>query len=376
MKKFLKEKFFFLIDKEEKEYIRQEVMNRDHLIIQIILGIVSLLELVVLILSILSPDPNSGLQSASIALYITLIAVCLISIVALEIFKRKKKPFPYFVFVAIFTFVVMLWGAGMSIIVSYSSFSMLYYFLTIIACSALICLEPWIETLCAVLATAMYMVCYYCVDGVQRTSDVIFVTGVLLALAIALVCFYFNFYRRIKAISLELQVSKLNAVLEEKANTDKLTGINNRLFLSERLENKVDKDFADGGVMMLDLDHFKNINDTYGHVVGDKCLSEMGRIIREFSKEHDGFAVRYGGEEFLIFIKNVDKKTLFDFAESLRKTVESNKVRLSLTQIIKYTVSIGLSVGKDKSSFEAMIDDADKALYKAKETRNAVKFVD
>ena len=376
MFEFLKKKFFFLIDKEEKEYIRQKVMNRDHKIVKVILGIIALFEIVVLVLSIITPDPNPALQVASLALYIILISVCIICIIALEIFKRKGKPFPYFVFVSIFAFIIMCWGVGMSLIVSYSSFSLLYYVLTIIAASALICLEPWIETLCVVLASTIYVVLYYTLPGIQRTDSLIFISGVLLAMLISLVCFYFNFYRRIKAISLELQITKLNAVLEDKANTDKLTGINNRLFLSERLENNVDDDFANGGAMLIDLDHFKNINDTYGHIAGDKCLSEMGRIIREITKDIDGFSVRYGGEEFLIYVKNTTKKSIIDLAESLRATVEKNRVMIKEFKSVKYTISIGVTLGKDKSSFGNMIDVSDKALYKAKETRNTVTFLD
>lgn len=365
-----------MIDKEEKEYIRQKVMNRDHKIVQIILGILALFEVVVLILSVMNPEKNQGIQNASIGLYTGLIAVCLVSIVMLEIFNRKGKPFAYFVFVSIFTFAIMCWGVGMSIIVSFNSFTMLYYVLTIIAASALICLEPWVETLCVILSTVIYFILYYTLDGIQRQTDIVFLSGVLLALLIALVCFYFNFYRRIKAISLELQVTKLNAVLEDKANTDKLTGINNRLFLSEKLENIRKDEFINGGVMMIDLDHFKRINDTYGHIAGDKCLSEMGRMIRELIQDSDGYSVRYGGEEFLIYIRNINKYDLFVFAEQLRKTVESNEVKIKNDLIIKYTISIGLAIGENQKSFQAMIDESDKALYKAKETRNTVKFLD
>lgn len=377
MLKLLKEKFFFLINKEEKEYIRQKVMRRDHKILQTIFCIIALIEAAVLVLSLIStsPNANSTLEIASRCLYSGLIAVSIACIIALEIFRRKGKPFPYFVFLTILTFSLMLWGVGMSIIVSYDSFSLLYYVLTIIAASALICLEPWVETLCAILATTIYVVLYYSLDGIKRVDDIVYISAVLLALLIALTCFFFNFYRRIKAISLELEITKLNGVLDNKANTDMLTGINNRLFLSDVLENG-NEDFGKGGALMIDLDHFKKINDTYGHMTGDKCLSEMGRIIRETTKDLKGFSVRYGGEEFLIFIKNSTKEELVFLAESLRSTVEKNSVRISDKESIKYTISVGISMGEGKESFEEMIDESDKALYKAKETRNAIRFID
>lgn len=197
----------------------------------------------------------------------------------------------------------------------------------------------------------------------------------MLALSISIVCFYFNFQRRVETIGLTLQISKLNEVLDDKANTDKLTGISNRLFLSEKLENE-DEDYTNGGVMMFDLDFFKNINDTYGHMAGDKCLSEIGRLIREITKDKEGFSVRYGGEEFLIYIKNITKNDLFVLADTLRKNVEDNEVQISDTEKVKYTISIGLCMGKNKNSFEDMINDSDKALYEAKKTRNTVKILD
>lgn len=179
MKKFLKEKVFFLIDKDEKEYIRQNVMNRDHRMLRSIICVIAFFELIILILSLFSNEPvnNEAENTASLILYVGLIIVCLGTMVSLEILKKKGKTFPYFIIVAIFTLFVMLWGVGMSIVVSFGSFSILYYVLTTIALSALICLEPWVEFLALLLSTAVYFVLYYCVDGIQRTDNIIFIVA-------------------------------------------------------------------------------------------------------------------------------------------------------------------------------------------------------
>ena len=269
----------------------------------------------------------------------------------------------------------MLWGAGISIVASFDSFTFLYYVLVMVAASALICLEPWVEFLCVVIATIVYGVLNYTVSGVKVIEPSLFISVLFLTVAIVLTCFFYNFFTRVNAIFLEYEIKNLNTVLEDKANTDKLTGVNNRLFLSEKLEQTANDDLTNVGIMMIDLDHFKLINDNYGHLAGDKCLSEIGRLIRDIINNKDAYCVRYGGEEFLVHFTSISKKELFDLAEKLRKVVEKNEVEIKENTKIKYTISIGLALGKDSKNYNSMIDQSDKALYLAKETRNSTKFV-
>ncbi len=109
---------------------------------------------------------------------------------------------------------------------------------------------------------------------------------------------------------------------------------------------------------MIDIDHFKKYNDTYGHVAGDKILTDTARIIRENTREGD-IAVRYGGEEFLVLLHEVDTTCSCSFAEKLRRAVE---VKLGIT------ISLGVSsYSQGMSKGEDLIRDADEALYRAKQ---------
>jgi diguanylate cyclase (GGDEF)-like protein len=157
---------------------------------------------------------------------------------------------------------------------------------------------------------------------------------------------------------------------EEQIQKDKLTGAYNRNILDkfyeslQLLENKL-------CVIFTDIDKFKNINDTYGHQTGDLVLKEFVAAIKSSLRKED-MIIRYGGEEFLIFLKNVDSdETTSKIAENLRKKIES----LSLSGL-KFTASFGVCCGyiKSKEDFENLIKKADEALYEAKNSgRNNVK---
>jgi len=124
---------------------------------------------------------------------------------------------------------------------------------------------------------------------------------------------------------------------------------------------------------MLDLDHFKNINDTHGHAVGDRVLNQVGELIKENCREND-IAVRFGGEEFVCLFPNCEKGHAENKAEYLRKKIQS------LTpEGIAITASVGVTCIKDYdvSSLDTVLEIADKALYKAKNTgRNKVCSID
>ena len=123
---------------------------------------------------------------------------------------------------------------------------------------------------------------------------------------------------------------------------------------------------------MLDIDKFKNINDTYGHDVGDIAIKEIKRILDETLRESD-LVARFGGEEFCIVLEEItleDTKALF---ERIRKRFEDNVIEIKDTKI-SYTVSFGVAYGMD-TSLEEMVKLSDHALYYAKENgRNQVRI--
>lgn len=163
--------------------------------------------------------------------------------------------------------------------------------------------------------------------------------------------------------------------LEKLALTDKLTGLYNRHKLDEILEqqthvsNRYKTPFA---VMILDIDHFKQINDTHGHHVGDSTLVEFSQVLRNSTREVD-LAGRWGGEEFLIIIPRADKVSLMEMAEKLRKNIEDRQ----FTVVNRVTASIGLAIHRQGERVSSLLSRSDAALYDSKQNgRNRVTCSD
>ena len=187
-----------------------------------------------------------------------------------------------------------------------------------------------------------------------------------------------NIHLRIKELCESLQ--EKNRQLLEIANRDGLTGLYNHLYFQESISNDVQRALRYNeslSLVMLDIDHFKKFNDTYGHQTGDMVLRTLGRIIQSFKRESD-LASRYGGEEFAILLYHTVIADAQVVAERLRKTVEQYCFE-SEGIILSVTISLGVSSlpCKEIANSKTMIDLADKALYQAKsQGRNRVAIYD
>ncbi len=173
---------------------------------------------------------------------------------------------------------------------------------------------------------------------------------------------------------LEERIQQTNQRLRQLALTDELTGIaNRRCFVSsaEAELNRCWRSGAQAALLVIDIDHFKNLNDEHGHPAGDAALVHMASLIRETLREYDIFG-RIGGEEFAIFLGQADAELSEQIAERIRHIVESHPVEYD-GQEITMTVSIGLTKAPCDTPYEQLFEKADEALYQAKETgRNKV----
>lgn len=164
---------------------------------------------------------------------------------------------------------------------------------------------------------------------------------------------------------------------EIEHQSDPLTGLYTRRFLMENMEGEIKrcKRFIHPmSFIMADLDHFKNINDTYGHLTGDKVLAAVGQIFKNNTRETDRVA-RYGGEEIAIVLSETSLKDAYLVAEKLRRLVEQTAIETD-TQALKITLSLGVTsfLGGNEDTVEAIIQRADQALYEAKQNgRNQVR---
>lgn len=159
--------------------------------------------------------------------------------------------------------------------------------------------------------------------------------------------------------------------LQELVDIDPLTKLKNRHSLKQELINEItlhNCDIHTSSLIILDLDHFKKINDVYGHTTGDKTLVSFANILKTTVRESDK-VYRYGGEEFIIIAKNTKLEKAGKLAEHLRKTTE-NSIIIDGKSV---TVSIGVAEVRKGDTTKSWIHRADDSLYKAKESsRNAV----
>ena len=154
--------------------------------------------------------------------------------------------------------------------------------------------------------------------------------------------------------------------LENMVNTDPLTGCNNRRALDTQLPNLFKQAAFKGGLLAVDIDKFKLINDKYGHHIGDLSLQKMVEIIAN-TLPNEYQLIRMGGEEFLVACAGIEYKQLTDLAEQLRSKVETSQHQFS-GHHVSFTVSIGVAHTDtfDEWNLDKLINSADKALYKAK----------
>nr|WP_247659569.1 diguanylate cyclase [Pseudoalteromonas sp. MMG006] len=162
------------------------------------------------------------------------------------------------------------------------------------------------------------------------------------------------------------------ATIKRQANTDYLTGLPNRRYFFEEAEKSL-KQIKDakgnGALAMLDIDHFKSINDTHGHDTGDEVLKGLSICFKKYFKKH--LVARLGGEEFAVYFKGVDKQEALKRLEGFRYFIEANSHEFSSAKI-KFTISIGFEYGPIYQ-IDELLKLADLKLYDAKETgRNKV----
>ena len=172
------------------------------------------------------------------------------------------------------------------------------------------------------------------------------------------------------------EIQELQAQLKDQAERDPLTGLYNRRYLSDAMSRELARMARDGkplSVMLIDIDHFKAINDSHGHPAGDACLVRLSGLLREHTRESD-IVCRWGGEEFLIVLPTMPARTAGERAEWYRAAFE-RQVAPWGDALPRPTLSIGIAgFPEDGRSAEELVAAADAALYRAKKLgRNRVE---
>ena len=172
-----------------------------------------------------------------------------------------------------------------------------------------------------------------------------------------------------------------NRILSEISARDALTGLYNRWYVMEKIDSEMNRSLRNGSpvsVLMLDIDHFKNINDSFGHTAGDSVLRTFGQVLRDSCRVYD-VPGRYGGEEFCIVLPDTRTENTAVVAERIRERLAASRFEVG-EQEISVTASIGIAgvdspAGDDLVTSSALVEGADRALYSAKNRgRNRVEL--
>jgi len=168
----------------------------------------------------------------------------------------------------------------------------------------------------------------------------------------------------------QAELLSMNATLIELSETDKLTGLKNRRYFQEKLEEQLsnnEKSASPFSLFILDIDHFKKVNDTFGHQAGDEVLAQLAQLLKNQARSLD-IVARYGGEEFVVILPETNQDEAKIIAEQLRQAVEQAE-----WQTGRITVSVGIATVNKTDNETTILQRADKALYASKENgRNRV----
>ncbi|WP_343209276.1 GGDEF domain-containing protein [Anaerolentibacter hominis] len=168
----------------------------------------------------------------------------------------------------------------------------------------------------------------------------------------------------------QIREGKLRKMLETAYSTDTVTGLPNRKLLTSFLEQTFDARKESGGqmaVMLMDIDGFKEYNDTFGHLAGDDCLALIGQALREYTDETQIFGARYGGEEFVFVLDEPNREELSAYAGALVEKIRGLQIPAEYSRFGIVTVSVGAAVRQESDeTYLSLLDRSDQALYQAK----------
>lgn len=174
-----------------------------------------------------------------------------------------------------------------------------------------------------------------------------------------------SIYYALERKKLEIVLKQTLELLERQARIDYLTGIYNRVMFNELLEAERQRAIrykSDLSLIMFDLDHFKLVNDTYGHAFGDHVLKETAKLVENNIRSHD-ILCRWGGEEFMVLTPGNSRVQAAELAQKLRSLIDVH----DFSDDVRVTASFGVTQLSSQDKIEEFVDRADKALYQAKE---------
>lgn len=363
---WIKHRILFKVPKEQKKYVKENIMKSEHAFFRRMLIAVFILQFIMIMYTLIATGfKPEGKKVGYLICYCCLGASTVVFYLISEYLQQKNKYNKYFAVVTIAINLFFIWACAITVLDCFNGTDLTTFSYVCLAITSLVILEPWIfivDTVGYVVALNLILVF---VPEIKYYPSVVIssISIAVLTMIIAII----NFNRRINSLYLEKEIIDLNTILKERAYYDDLTHVHNRRYLTEHIDNPINIGSSPSAVLMFDIDDFKMINDKYGHQNGDLCLIEIGNLINKFiQKFKNSYAVRYGGEEFLIFIPHAKEETIQGIAEEFRKEVEQADIMTLENDSLHITISLGVALAKSGMNYSALINKADANAYIAK----------
>lgn len=320
------------------------------------------------------------------SLYLFLFVATLVCMgLAIALRKRYDAQPKIFLRISIaYGFLICLWGSFISAYAHRLTADITVLIYTVLGVAIVVTMRPW-QALILFLANLAFFYGFafaFAPDGMDVYSSVtnsLIVT--LLGVLISAILYrnkagsYFN---RVTIVQQNEKIRIINDQLRDLVLFDNLTGAYNRRYFGEVLPERMEDDRHAGlplAVMMLDIDHFKQYNDIYGHPQGDVCLVTIADIVRSSTLSEEAAFIRYGGEEFLLYLAGADEERALEVAESIRRNIARTRIEHEGGPLGYVTISIGVATsgGEESTPLQELVQGADQALYAAKNAgRNRV----
>lgn len=372
------DKMVWFLNKEELKKMQHFAINGDFSTFRFSGILVIVFQLMMLLLITINRVKSIRAMLYT-GLYLYLIIATLICIFLLDRLRKNTRYISvFYVVVKIYLFLAEAWAIGITVLGCQYGNDTSTFAYTVLACVAVIPIQPIYAATITVFSTIILNIVFLTVPGIHFQVGMMIqtISTCLLAILISVSSFTMRVRRNRLIFAREdylKKIEELNAKLEDEVEKDGLTGLYNRRFLTKHIDQKLMVGEPASAVLMLDIDNFKSINDLYGHQNGDECLRTIAQETKKCILNRPGYAVRYGGEEFLIFFEYIKKDELQKLAEELRMNVERLKIELNTHTHISCTISVGYKIATEGLLFGELINEADLNMYRAKESgRNRV----
>ncbi len=370
----------------ERVGFKLELMNIMRIPLIFVAILVAIFEAVMLVLAFVRPPSDD--RHVFVALYSILLGITVIAILVLSLGYSgfKKCPGVFLMLSQMYALFICLWGSYMTAFTYRYSADLAVFMYVILIAALVIPSSSWQAFLIYAIneIVFLYMMYQQVGEGIDTYSGLVnSIIATMLAIAVSSILYQYrmrNYCNHITITEKNSEIMAMNKRLQELVYLDTLTGAHNRRYLDEKMADELALARGkkqDTCMMMMDLDNFKQYNDTYGHQAGDVCLKTFAQILGEFMQGRMGSFVRYGGEEFLLMLHGCSAKGGAQMAEELRSRLVEKAIEHKGDPTGYLTVSIGLcaSDAKDDAPLSSLINEADQALYIAKFAgRNRVKI--